>query len=176
MKLINAGCGPIKLPGWINVDISTQHSPDVLGNVLELEFEDVDAIWSSHSLEHYAYPYGVVKALSNFYKWLKPGGILRIGVPDVDQAVRLYMAGRAQDLYGKEFKGFYYKDTQAERLTFFFREWEHTIMFDKELLTALLVDAGFSKIWVCQPNNSLIPDFNHDRFIPESLFMEAQKA
>lgn len=166
------------MDGWVNMDISDIHKTDVCADVLKVDFYEnyFDAIYGCHGLEHIAYPENTVECLSRFYKWLKPNGILRLSVPDLNKAVSAYVgSGDLSRLYGKDFKGFYYKDTKAERLNFFVKEWQHTICYDFELLFLLLKDAGFSNIERMCANESAIPNFNHDRFISESLYVEAIK-
>jgi predicted SAM-dependent methyltransferase len=90
MKL-HLGSGKIKLDGYINVDIEPSHEPDVIGDMLQMDFKDVDVIYLCHSYEHLRFPDDAVKALELFYKWLKVGGILRLAVPDLELAARIVM-------------------------------------------------------------------------------------
>ena len=176
MKMIQAGCGPIKLDGYINIDIEPSHNPDVCGDILTMDFEDVDVIYSCHMAEHLSFPFGMVKFLSLCHKWLKKGGILRLAVPDLELGVFGYYVKKDLNfLYGDEFKGYYYRDTLAERLNFFIKAWEHKFCYDYETLSLLIADAGFTVIQKKQANESAIPGFNHDRFISESLYVEAIK-
>lgn len=178
MKQANIGCGPCYMDGWINIDISDKHKTDICGNVLQLELESnsFDSILLTHSFEHLQFPDDAVKALELFYKWLKPGGILRIAVPDLELAAKAYANGSdLKFLYGGDFPGYYYKDTPGQRLNFFIKAWEHTNCYDFTMLRLMLQDAGFEKIEKKQPNESAIPGFNHDRFISESLYAEALK-
>ncbi len=166
------------MDGWTNMDMSQAHKTDVLGDVLRSHFDDNtwDVIYGCHGFEHLNYPIDAVECLNRFYKWLKPGGILRISVPDLSLAIWAYVgSGDLSFLYGNNFKAYYYKDTKAERLNFFVKEWEHCFCYDFETLSLLFRDAGFKNIQKKQPNESLIPGFHHDRFLTESLYVEAQK-
>jgi len=178
MKKANMGCGPIYMDGWVNVDISKEHKTDVCGDILQIHFGEniFDAILSTHSLEHFRFPDDTVECLSRFYRWLKPGGVLRIAVPDLELAVRAYVTtGDLKFLYSPDFKAYYHKDCKADRLNFFVKAWEHCVCFDYELLSSMFADAGFRNIQKKQPNESLIHGFSHDRFISESLYIEGIK-
>lgn len=176
MKRLHVGSGKIKLDGYINIDIEPSHEPDICADVLTLDYSDIDVIYSQHMIEHLIYPADTMRCLSLFYKWLKPGGILRISVPDLELAAKAYAEGRSlKFLYGEDFKGYYFRDTPAERLNFFVREWQHKMTFDFGLLHRLLSDVGFVNIFNREANESAITDFCHDRFISESLYVEAIK-
>ncbi len=173
------GAGPIHLDGWWNMDLDRKHTHcEQHGDVLQTHFDDnhFDVIYSCHFFEHLSYPIDAVDCLNRFYRWLKPNGIIRMAVPDLDLAVKGYWIDNdLKFLYGGDFKAYYYKDTLCERLNFFVKAWEHQMCYDFETLSLLFLDAGFENIQKKQPNESLISGFNHDRFISESLYIEAQK-
>lgn len=180
---LHIGCGPIRMEdGWTNIDINSSPAVDVVMNCLEISAKfgegTISAIWMCHALEHLAYPDDVMTFLRVARHALCPGGIMRLAVPDLEIAARAFANGSdLKFLYGPEFKGFYHKDCRAERMTFFCREWQHTMMFDFCLLSDLLRDAGFesNKILRCDFNRSGIPGFHHDRFESESLYVECRK-
>lgn len=173
---LHIGCGPIYLDGWTNIDISEGHRTDICGDVLTMDFENVDVIYACHMAEHLSYPEGMVKFLSLCHKWLKEGGILRLAVPDLELGVYGYYFKKDLNfIYGNDFKAYYHKDTLCERLNFFIKAWQHQMCYDYELLSLLLADAGFKVIQKKQANESRIPNFTHDRFISESLYVECIK-
>jgi predicted SAM-dependent methyltransferase len=176
MSKLHIGSGKINMEGYINIDIEPSSNPDICGNILGMEFSDVDAIYSCHCMEHLSYPEDAVKLLSLCYSWLRDGCALRLAVPDLELAAKAYCnRGDLRFLYAKDFKAYYYKDTAAERLNFFVKSWGHKICYDFELLSLLLRDAGFRHIERKRPNESAIEGFSHDRFISESLYIEAIK-
>jgi ubiquinone/menaquinone biosynthesis C-methylase UbiE len=79
--LQNLGAGSIKLPGWVSVD--AYGNPDVTWdlNVTPFPWDDdsVDAILMSHILEHVDEWWACFKECARI---LKPGGTLKIHVPD----------------------------------------------------------------------------------------------
>lgn len=173
------GAGPIHLDGWLNFDIDMGHTHcEQHGDVLQTHFDDnyFDVIYGCHFFEHLAYPIDAVECLKRFHQWLKPNGILRLAVPDLMLGAEAYVnGGDLKFLYGNDFKAYYHIDCAAERLNFFVRAWEHQMTYDSELLQTLILNAGFSRVWKALPNQSSIPNFNHDRFISESLYVEAIK-
>lgn len=178
MNKLHACCGPIKLEGWFNLDRGKEFDTDICADLLQTHFDEntFDVIYCCHGFEHFSYPTDAVELLNRFYRWLKPNGILRIAVPDLELAVKAYVnGGDLRFLYGNDFKGYYHKDTKGERLNFFIRSWEHQFTFDFETLSLLFEDAGFKNIQKKNANESLIEGFTHDRFISESLYIEAQK-
>ena len=178
MNKLHVGSGVIYLDGWVNFDKSNTHKTDVWGDILQTHFDhnSFDVIYSCHCFEHLDYPNDAVEALNRFYKWLKPNGIIRLAVPDLALAVNAYVnGGDLSFLYGKDFKGYYHKDCKADRLNFFVKAWAHCCCYDFELLSLMFIDAGFRGIRRMNPNESKIPEFSHDRFISESLYIEAIK-
>lgn len=178
MRKANIGCGPIYMDGWVNIDISSTHKTDICCDILQSHFDNdfFDVILCVHCFEHLDFPVDAVEGLNRFYKWLKPGGIIRMAVPDLELAVKAYVTtGDLKFLYAEDFKAYYYKDCKADRLNFFVKAWEHQCCYDYELLSSMFTDAGFKNIQKKQPNESLIEGFSHDRMILESLYIEAQK-
>lgn len=81
---LNVGCGKVKYPGWVNIDI--EPVADLVIDVRKgLPFNDdnIDFIYSEHVLEHFTFEEGE-KVLREFYRCLKVGGVLRIAIPDLD--------------------------------------------------------------------------------------------
>lgn len=101
LNLLNVGCGaarPERLPAafrsakWreIRLDIDPAVAPDIIGDIQNLSgIPDacIDAIWSSHNLEHLN-AYEVPAALAEFRRVLKPDGFVLISVPDLRAVAR----------------------------------------------------------------------------------------
>ncbi len=178
MKL-NLGCGPIHLPGWINIDHEPKHNPDIQLDVLNLaeHFEENSAglVFGCHFLEHLEFPAGIEKCLGAILRVLKPGGVLRLVVPDLMKVARLYVGG--DDLKGI-YDGPYHEgpDCPATRFMYFARAWNHTVLFDDELLGMMLAAAGFVEIYSCAFGQSDVEELRYiDRFESESISVEASK-
>jgi predicted SAM-dependent methyltransferase len=104
MRLLNLGCGGRHHPEWINVD-SHSTGPGVMVHDLEspFPFEDseFDAVYHSHLLEHLPKRRAPL-FLRECYRVLKPGGILRVVVPDLEQIARLYLQYLEKAMKGEE--------------------------------------------------------------------------
>jgi len=92
MKLVNVGCGATFHPSWVNLDLVSL-SPLVqaydIRKGLPFEASSVDACYSSHVLEHLSHSAGQVM-VAEFARVIKPKGIMRIVVPDLEGIVRAY--------------------------------------------------------------------------------------
>lgn len=94
-KFLHVGCGPQtkkNLKGFnsdfwdeIRFDINSEVRPDIIGTLTDMSkvgSESVDAIYSSHNIEH-IYPHEVPVALSEFFRVLRPNGFVVITCPDL---------------------------------------------------------------------------------------------
>jgi len=83
---LNLGCYDRKIHGFINIDIREDVNPDVLDDVFKLnkfKKESVDLIYACHVLEHADYKESE-SALRRWFEVLKPNGVLRLAVPDME--------------------------------------------------------------------------------------------
>jgi len=91
---VNIGSAINKSEGWINLDIDCKSVVDVVGDgkffrpYTVLWVPKVDIIRCSHVLEHF-FPSEVPYILKLYYKYLKEGGDLIIGVPDLDIVIEI---------------------------------------------------------------------------------------
>jgi len=90
--LLHLGCGQIASPGFINVDVRPGPHVHHIHEVTDLSiFADdyADLIYACHVLEHVRHA-AVRKVLWEWRRVLKPGGILRLSVPDFDKLLVIY--------------------------------------------------------------------------------------
>lgn len=81
-------------PGWKILNVQAGPHVDFIGECSDLsQFEDesVDEAYASHVYEHLGYQQELPRALAEIYRILKPGGILRIAVPDLDVLCQLFV-------------------------------------------------------------------------------------
>lgn len=102
---INLACGPIFIENsnWINLDyISSSKSVKKVNLLQRLPFNQgtAELVYSSHFLEHI--PYSKVKDfLSEILRILKPGGVIRIVLPDLEEMANNYLIFRRQGHHKK---------------------------------------------------------------------------
>ena len=134
---LHLGCGRKFIPGFFHVDAQEFPHVDRVGRVEDLSFLDagtVDLIYACHVLEHFGRK-EVPGVLAEWCRVLRPGGVLRLAVPDYAACARLYVAGSLpngiQDILGLMMGG------QRDQYDF------HKMVFDEASLSRLLRDAGF---------------------------------
>jgi SAM-dependent methyltransferase len=168
---LNLGCGDHTPAGWINVDYAVgarlaqlplfgllnsrlrlfnlDWDKGILAHNLTKPFpwsdDSVDAIYSSHTLEHMTREQGRT-FLEECYRVLKPGGIIRIVVPDLEQIVKKYSDGelpadRFVDALGVSFSD--PKDGPLKRRLAFLIRYPHKCMYDSKSLSNAMKEAGF---------------------------------
>lgn len=93
IRRLNWGCGPVVAPGWINADIRAYPGVDIVRDIrlgLPLDDDSIDYIVSIHALPEI--PFADLRAvLSELRRVLKPNGVLRLGLPDLDKAIHAYL-------------------------------------------------------------------------------------
>jgi len=92
---LNWGCGAAGEPGWINSDIKTGPGIQLPADIREgLPVPDhaFDYAVSVHALPEIRYP-DLVPVLAELCRVLKPGGTLRLVLPDLDLGVDAYRRG-----------------------------------------------------------------------------------
>ena len=92
--LVNLGCGSRIHPSWLNLDMHAS-VPGVtvcdLTKGIPVDDCKANVVYSAAVLEHIR-PNDVSFFFSEVFRVLKPGGILRIGVPDLELQAREYLA------------------------------------------------------------------------------------
>ncbi len=92
-KMLNLGCGSSFHADWVNIDF-IDHGGKVLAYDLRLgiPFSDnsFDVVYHSHVLEHMNKTWGEF-FLAECYRVLRPGGLLRVVVPDLENITRTYI-------------------------------------------------------------------------------------
>jgi SAM-dependent methyltransferase len=87
--------------GWreVRLDVDASVRPDIVASITDMSAvgaESVDAVWSSHNLEH-LFAHEVAPALAEFLRVLKPGGFALITLPDVHKVAELVVAGKLEE-------------------------------------------------------------------------------
>lgn len=102
-KYLNLGCGNRYHPDWINIDIVAR-SPEVIQNDLSrgipLPNKSCDVVYHAAMLEHLRRS-DAKKFLIECYRVLKPLGIIRVGVPDLEKICKLYLSTLSEAINGE---------------------------------------------------------------------------
>lgn len=177
VRRLHWGCGPITPYGWVNSDLQAGPGIDVVADIragLPLPDDSFDYVVSIHALPELAYS-DLDRALSELRRVLKPGGVLRLALPDLDKAIAAYTAGDIDyflipDEVVKSLAG-----KMIVQLLWYGRSRS---MFTVEFATELLTRTGFSSIqkYPFRQTGSPHPGIVEldDREL-ESFFVEARK-
>lgn len=102
--LLNLGCGRQVHSEWVNIDLEAT-SPEVIEHDVTqgIPFDEgtFEAVYHSHILEHLK-PVDGKALLDECFRVLKPGGVLRIVVPDLERIARLYLRTHDEAWSGEE--------------------------------------------------------------------------
>lgn len=177
---INIGNGPFKHPGWINVDCRINFKSDDLTCDLRrkwpLRSGSAKYIFSEHVFEHFGYPHEIGHVLSECYRVLKPGGVLRVIVPNADRYLRAY-AENDQEFVHKVGGD---SATSLSLINTMMREnGFHRYAYNYEELESVLKRAGFANVSPsalgASKHQDLNLDLNNGQRDLESLYVEAVK-
>lgn len=97
---LHLGCGKRRFEGFVNIDVNYNSATDYVCDVSRLPCPDnsVERIENYHVIEHI--PRNRVKeTLAEWLRVLRPGGTLVIECPDLDEAMRQYLAGNKERLF-----------------------------------------------------------------------------
>lgn len=137
MKL-HLGCGPRYIPGFKHVDIIKHPHVDVVAAIDDLfmiKDDEVDLIYACHVFEHFN-KRTRESVLREWHRVLKPGGTLRLAVPDFEVCARLYLEGsaRLEQIHGPVLGG------QTYLYNF------HYCLYDFPAMEVLLEELGFGNV------------------------------
>lgn len=83
----------------LRLDIDPDVKPDIVASIVDMsnvKAASVDAIWSSHNLEH-VYAHEVPVVLRGFFRVLRPGGEALIATPDLQAVGKFISSGKLED-------------------------------------------------------------------------------
>lgn len=177
----------LPLIGWVFKKWLKPRFPDAVhyGDIvrgMNLPPDSCEAIFCSHILEHLALE-DFRTALRNTHRYLKPGGLCRLLVPDFEQYVATYHADPNPEALSNFLRYSYLgRDKRTNGLLGFIREYmgnsHHLWMWDEKGMIAELQQAGFTNIRRCQAGDSANKAFlaveNPERFVA-GLAIECSK-
>lgn len=179
-KYLNLGSGPrgIDNDTWINIDGFKDRNVHYLCDIsrgLPFYEKTFDGIFCEHVLEHFDYDHGK-KLMEDCCRILKPGGVLRIIVPDGHKILKSYFDEPSFISKYKQCDSIYPMEAVNK---WFYQRYEHQCIYDGPYLIDMLLKAGFSeatKISYLQTTlheKELVID--DEKYNWESLYVEAVK-
>ena len=138
MKL-HLGCGKREIPGFVHIDaIDYPHVTHVstIDHLPYIQEKSVELIYNCHVLEHFKRS-DVKRVLQEWYRVLKPGGTLRVSVPDFAKLCKIYQQEQKLELVIGPLFG---------RQDYLYNI--HYNVFDFNTLSSLLRQAGFCDVTV----------------------------
>jgi predicted SAM-dependent methyltransferase len=137
---LHLGCGTRYIPEFTHIDIAPAPHVDHVADIRHLDFiadNSVETIYACHVLEHFG-RFEYMDVLREWNRVLRPGGILRLSVPDFAVCAEVYyeqgLADGLTGLIGLICGG------QRDSHDF------HKMIFDRELLTKNLISTGFRDV------------------------------
>lgn len=83
--------------GWKILNIQPGENVDFIGDAADLsQFQDetFDEVYASHVIEHLGYQTELPAALKGVHRIIKPGGMFRMSVPDLETLCKLFLHER----------------------------------------------------------------------------------
>ena len=157
---LHIGCGPFVMDDWLNVDIQC-HRPDIrymdAGKPYPFPDHSFDYIYSEHLFEHLSVEEQTVM-LQECYRILKPGGRMRLAMPNLHFLMELYLYPDKE--CNRKYLAWSYRlfgmkqgvPEVAEKnyptyvINNFFRLWGHQFIHTPESLKELAEGIGFHGI------------------------------
>ena len=107
-------------------------------------------VYCSHVLEHLALN-EFRTTVRNVFSYLRPGGIFRLVVPDLEYLIRSYLASEKPEAVIDFMREAHLGETDrrrgmADKAKALFGRSQHLTMWDEKGMTKELADAGFTKI------------------------------
>jgi predicted SAM-dependent methyltransferase len=174
---MNWGCGRVTPEGWINSDCTYSPGVDIACDILAglpLEDDSLDYVASMHALPEIAYP-DLEDALWELRRVIRPGGVLRLGLPDMDRAIHAYLRNDREYFLIPDHTCESIGGKMVVQLMWYGRS---RTMFTSDFAEELLRHSGFREVHRCefQQTRSPYPEIIElDNRPQESLFIEGVK-
>lgn len=164
--MLNVGCGTDYKKGWINIDNNSDDNIEKLDlnwdlrNPLPFADGSVNYIFNEHFVEHLTVDESQ-KAIKDFMRVLKPGGVMRIAMPDLEDCIKLYLDKDWRKRPVIKDHGLDFVETPAELLNMSFSWWGHKWIYDWTELKRRLKQAGYTNFKKATHSKSIHKELNN---------------
>lgn len=188
IKRMQIGCGTNFFDGWLNTDLDCNDRIAYLnaGNKFPIESDSFDFVYSEHLFEHLKVEQQL-NMLSESYRILKKGGILRIAMPNIDYLFNLYANPSVPE--NRDYVDWYVENmhhlkavknavvNKEEHYIYtinnFFKAWGHQVIHNVNSISKLALQCDFSMVRECAVGESEVPFFQniekHGTVLPERI-------
>ena len=181
---MNLGSADDRIPGYVAVDFFSPNAGYGADLRYPLLIDDAvfDGIFTEHTLEHLNYT-EVARILAECRRILKPGGVIRIVVPDLSIFVEHYVSNNESWFRDWEREVLQPRGrsmtSRMEALSFVTQEYGHRSAWDFETMEKFLTRAGFTEIYKRAFHAGSDPLLLQDKDTPDrkmlSLYVEARR-
>jgi predicted SAM-dependent methyltransferase len=174
---LNWGCGGDPRQGWINSDVKEEPGVDVVCDIrdgLPLASDSVDYAVGIHALPEVPYD-DLIPVLTELHRVLKPGGVLRLALPDLAKGVAAYQQGDREYFLIPDDE---WQDIGSKLIVQLIWYGYSRTLFVRGFVEELLQKAGFTDVRhvgyreTASAHPEIVDLDNRER---ESLFVEASK-
>ena len=181
---LQIGAGFNVLEGWLCTDLSPRYESGVfLDATKRFPFADrtFDYVYSEHMIEHICWKDGLFM-LRECRRVLKPGGKIRVATPDLKVLLDLYAGtpGPVGEQYIHWITDKFLEGVPVYKPQFVinnaFDNWGHRFLYDAEVMTMALREAGFDAIRQVRTGESDDPQLkgleSHGKYIEDDLMAD----
>jgi predicted SAM-dependent methyltransferase len=157
---LHLGCGKRYLPGYVHIDVADYPHIDHRHDIRHLSMcadNSADVIYSCGAFE-YLDRQEAVAVLGEWRRVLRPGGLLRMSVPDFEGIVEVYLQN-GRDLDGKGIMGPLFGRIEVETPAGS-AVLHHKTVYDLGSLRKLLEDCDFRNIRKYRAEDVLPPGYD----------------
>jgi predicted SAM-dependent methyltransferase len=167
-RKLHVGSANRRLEGWINLDVHPAELCCNLARPLPFADRSIELVYSSHTFEHLAFPDEAYHLLTELRRVVKPGGVVRLVMPDFEALARAYVDGDTDVLVA--LAGGVAPAPWAEQLLAYSgapvrtrdRWYDHKFGYDFTSLSAMLTRVGFTSVKRCAYMASVHPALRLD--------------
>ncbi|MFQ5542953.1 MAG: methyltransferase domain-containing protein [Nitrospiria bacterium] len=171
LEQLHIGCGQVYFDGWMNIDLESPKADlhHDLRNPLPFSDVSVRYIYNEHFLEHLDLPSGIA-FLKECYRVLRPGGILRIAMPDLQFVIDRYQ-NNWQNQDWLKWPEYRFIESRVQMINIAFRSWGHLYLYNREELQLRLKQCGFTEVTFHEKGKSGVDLLQNRETRPDSFLI-----